>query len=78
MDEKIFDKVEEKTNVKREDIISLAKAIQGKDMNNEKNLRKLIQDVAKLAGKNVSKEKEEKIIKAVKKDQVKENLSKMI
>ena len=29
-------KVEEKTNVRREDIISLAKSIQGKDMNNEK------------------------------------------
>jgi len=78
MDEKIFDRVEEKTNVKREDILSLAKSIQGKDMNNEKNLRKLIQDVARLAGKNVSKEKEEKIIKAVKKDQVKENLNKML
>ncbi len=78
MDEKIFDKVEEKTNVKREDIISLAKSIQGKDMNNERNLRKLIQDVAKLAGKTVSKEKEEKIIKAVKKDQVKDNLNKML
>ena len=78
MDEKIFDKVEEKTNAKREDIISLAKSIQGKDMNNERNLRKLIQDVAKLAGKKVSKEKEEKIIKAVKKDQVKDNLNKML
>ena len=78
MDEKIFDKVEEKTNVKREDIINLAKSIQGKDMNNEKNLRKLIQDVAKLAGKTVSKEKEEKIIKAVKKDQVKDGLNKML
>ena len=78
MDEKIFDKVEEKTNVKREDIISLAKSIQGKDMNNERNLRKLIQDVAKLAVKKVSKEKEEKIIKAVKKDQVKDNLNKML
>ena len=78
MDEKIFDKVEEKTNVKRDDIISLAKSIQGKDMNNERNLRKLIQDVAKLAGKKVSKEKEEKIIKAVKKDQVKDNLNKML
>ncbi len=78
MDEKIFDKVEEKTNVKREDIINLAKSIQGKDMNNERNLRKLIQDVAKLAGKTVSKEKEEKIIKAVKKDQVKDSLNKML
>ena len=78
MDEKIFDKVEEKTNVKREDIINLAKSIQGKDMNNERNLRKLIQDVAKLAGKTVSKEKEEKIIKAVKQDQVKDGLNKML
>ena len=78
MDEKIFDKVEEKTNVKREDIINLAKSIQGKDINNERNLRKLIQDVAKLAGKTVSKEKEEKIIKAVKKDQVKDGLNKML
>ena len=78
MNDKIFDKVEEKTNVSREDIISLAKSIQGKDMNNEKNLRKLIHDVAKLAGRNVSKEKEDKIIKAVKKDSVKDDLSKMI
>ena len=78
MDEKIFDKVEEKTNVKREDIISLAKSIQGKDMNNERNLRKLIQDVAKLAGKKVSKEKEEKIIKAVKKDKVPKNFDSII
>ena len=78
MNEKIFDKVEEKTNVSREDIISLAKSIQGIDMNDEKNLRKLIKDVAKLARKNVSKEKEDKIIKAVKKDKVKDDLSKMI
>ena len=78
MDEKIFDKVEEKTNVKREDIISLSKSIQGLDMNNERNLRRLIQDVARLAGKSVSKEKEEKIIKAVQKDQVKDNLNKML
>lgn len=78
MDEKIFTKVEEKTNVKKEDIISLAKSIQGKDMNNERNLRKLIRDVAKLAGKNITKEKEEKIIKAVKKDEVTESLNKML
>ena len=78
MNEKIFDKVEEKTNVSREDIISLAKSIQGIDMNDEKNLRKLIKDVAKLARKNVSNEKEDKIIKAVKKDTVKDDLSKMI
>ena len=67
MNDSLFDKVEKKTNVKKDDILKLAKKIQGKDLNDEKMLRSLIKDVAKLAGKDVSKEKEDKIIKAVKK-----------
>ncbi len=70
MNDSIFDKVEAKTKVKKEDIIALAKSVSGQDLNDEKNLRKLIKEVAKLAGKDVSKEKEESIIKAVKKDKV--------
>lgn len=70
MNDSIFDKVEAKTKVKKEDIIALAKSVSGQDLNDEKNLRNLIQEVAKLAGKDVSKEKEESIIKAVKKDKV--------
>ena len=70
----IFEKVESKTNVKKDDIVKLAKSISGKDLNNENNLRKLIKDVARLAGKEVSKEKEEKIINAVKKDKLPKDL----
>ena len=70
----IFEKVESKTNVKKDDIVKLAKSITGKDLNNEKNMRKLIKDVAKLAGKEVSKEKEEKILNAVKKDKIPKDL----
>ena len=70
----IFEKVESKTNVKKEDIVKLAKSISGTDLNDEKNLRKLIKDVARLAGKEVSKEKEEKIINAVKKDKLPKDL----
>ncbi len=78
MDDSIFDKVEKKTNVKKQDILKLAKSISGKDLNDERVLRSLIKDVAKLANKPVSKEKEEKIINAVKKDKVPKNLNKMI
>lgn len=74
----IFDKVEKKTNVKKDDILALAKSIQGKDLKNEDNLRKLIKDVAKLAGKDVSKEKEEKIIETVKKDRIPKNMSNIV
>ena len=78
MDDSIFEKVEKKTNVKKNDILKLAKSLSGKDLNDEKVLRSLIKDVAKLANKPVSKEKEEKIINAVKKDKIPKNLNKII
>ena len=37
----------------------------------------MIKDVSKLAGKEVSKEKEDKIIEAVKKDKIPNSLNKM-
>ena len=70
----IFEKVESKTNVKKDDIVKLAKSISGKDLNDEKNLRKLIKDVGKLVGRDVGKEKEEKIIQAIKKDKLPKDL----
>lgn len=70
-----FDRVERKTNVKKEDILSLARSIQNKDLKDEDTLRSLIKDVSKLAGKEVSKEKEDKIIEAVKKDKVPKNMN---
>ena len=49
-----------------------------KDLSDEDNLRTLIKDVAKLAGKEVSKEKEEKIISAVKKDKIPKKMDDLI
>lgn len=78
MSENIFDKVEKQTNVSKEDILKLAKKISGQDLSSEDNLRALIKDVAKLAGKEVSKEKEEKIISAVKKDKIPHSMSDLL
>ena len=78
MDKDIFTKVEAKTKVKKEDIISLAKSIQNKNLKDENELRKIINDVAKLAGKEVSKERENKIIDAIIKDKIPKNLDKSI
>ncbi len=78
MNNGIFDKIEKKTNVKKEDILNLAKSIQGKDMKNEDNLKKLIRDVAKLAGKEVSKEKEQKIIDSVKNDRIPKSMNNIV
>ncbi len=77
MNNNLFKKVESKTNVKKSDILELAKSIQNKNMSDEKNLRELIQNIAKMAGKDVDKEKEEKIINAVKNNQINDQIKKM-
>ena len=78
MNNNIFDKVEKKTNVKKEDILTLARSLQNKNLKDEEELRKIIKDVAKLAGREVSKEREEKIIDAIIKDKIPKNLDKHI
>ena len=77
MNNNLFKKVESKTNVKKSDILELAKSIQNKNMSDEKNLRELIQNIAKMAGRDVDKEKEEKIINAVKNNQINDQIKKM-
>ncbi len=74
----IFDQLENKTNVRKEDLMKLAKSVSSKDLNDEKNLKKLIKDVARLAGKDISKEKEEKIINAIKKDKIPKDLKNIL
>ena len=76
MNNNFFDRVEKKTNVKKEDILNLARSIQNKNLNDEKELKKLIKSVANLAGRDVSKEREEKIIDAIMKDKIPKNIEK--
>lgn len=77
MNNNLFKKVESKTNVKKTDILSLAKSIQNKNMSEESNLRELIQNIALMAGKDVDKDKEQKIINAVKNNQMNDQIKKM-
>lgn len=78
IDNNFFDKVEKKTNVKKETIISLAKKLQNGNMKNEKVLREIINEISIMTGKPVSKEKEEKIIKTIVNDKVPKNMDKYI
>lgn len=68
--EQFLNKVATKTNVNKEDILSLASSFQSKDLTTESNLRDLIQQISKIAGQEVSKAKEDQIIEMVKKDKI--------
>lgn len=73
-----FSKVEQKTSVDKNTILKLAKKLQETDLKNENTLREVIAELSTLTGKEVSKEKEDKIIKAVKEDKIPKNIDNML
>ena len=73
-----FKKVEKKTNVNKETILSLADKLQKGNMKDETTLKEVINDLAKMTGREVSKEKEEKIISTNLNDNVPKNLDKFL
>lgn len=73
-----FKKIEKKTNVNKETILSLANKLQQGNMKDEQTLKEVIQEISKMTGREVSKEKEQKIINAVLKDKVPSNFDKFI
>ena len=73
-----FNKVEKKTSVSKDTILSLAKKLQETDLKNEGSLREVIQTLSQLTGRNVSKEQEDKIVSAVVNDKVPKNIDQMI
>ena len=73
----LFNKIEKKTNVKKETILSLAEKLKNNNMEDEKTIREVINDLCKITGKEITKEKEDKIIEAIVNDKVPKNIDKM-
>ena len=76
-DDKFFNKVEKKTKVDKDTIISLATKLQKGSLKDEATLREVISTLSSLTGKQVSKEKEDKIIDTILKDKVPKGVDKM-
>lgn len=74
----LFDRIEKKTNVNKDTIISLARKLQDGDFKNEENLRSIIEEISTITGKEVSKEKEDKIVEMVINDKVPTNIDKYV
>ena len=76
-DDNFFSKVEKKTKIDKDTIISLATKLQNGKLNDEKSLREVISTLSSLTGKEVSKEKEDKIIDTIMKGKVPKSVDKM-
>ena len=72
-----FKKVEKKTSVDKNTIISLAEKLQNGNMKNRKTLSEVIDTLSKMTGKNVTDEQKEKIISKIVDDKVPQNVDKM-
>lgn len=75
--DEFFKKVEKKTNVSKDTILSLAEKLQKGNMKDEKTLSEVIDTLSKMTGKKVCDEQKSKIIKKVVEDKVPNNVEKM-
>ena len=73
-----LNKVERKTNVSKESILSLAERLKGNNLKDENTIRSVIDELSKMTGKPVTKEQSDKIVEAVVGDKIPDNLENMI
>ncbi len=77
LDDKFFNKVEKKTKVDKNTIISLAEKLQKGNMKNKETLSEVIDTLSKMTGKKVNPEFKNKIIEKVIADEVPQNVDNM-
>lgn len=60
-----FEKIEQSTNLNADDIYKIADAVKNQDLSDERTVRNLVKQLSKMANKPISKEKEDRIVKAI-------------
>lgn len=78
LSDNFFKKVENKTKVSKDTIVNLASKLQKNNLKDETTLREVIKELSTMAGKNVTKEQEDKIINAIVSDNVPKDLDKFV
>ena len=76
--DKLLDKVALKTNVSKQDILSLASDLQSKDLQDEKHVKDFILKVSKLAGKQVNPQQMDKLVKIIQNNQIPSDIEKLV
>ena len=66
----LFDKLEQNSNIDSSDVYKVAESVKNADFSDEKTVRNLVRQLARLANKPISKEKEDKIIESITKNKM--------
>ena len=78
MNDNLFNKIEQKTNVNKDTIISLARKLQDGNYKDENTLKDIIHELSFITGREVSEEKEKKIISMRVNDKVPKDIEKYV
>ena len=70
MNDNVFKKVEKKTNINKNTILSLAEKLKSGNFKDEKVLNEVISELSVMTGREINDEKRSKIINAIKSDKV--------
>lgn len=65
-------------NIQPEAVFELVEKVKSMDLSNEENIRNVIKDVSKLAGKPIDKAQEDNIVREIMKNGVNDNLFNML
>ncbi|MGN7387044.1 stage VI sporulation protein F [Sporosarcina sp. SAFN-015] len=65
MNDSFFKKIESKTGVPMEEVFALANAIQYADFSDERQVRKIVKKVGRLAKKEVPQHMEDELVKSI-------------
>ena len=65
MQDSFFKKIESKTGVPMEEVFALANAIQHADFSDERQVRKIVKKVGRLANKDVPQHMEDELVKSI-------------
>lgn len=65
-------------NINPEEIFSLVDKVKNSDLKDETNIRSIIHEVSKIAGKPIDKAKEDKLVKKILSDGVNEDIIDML
>ena len=78
MNDNLFNRIESKTNVNKDTIIALARKLQDGDFKNENTIKEIIGELSAITGKEVSEEKERKIIDMIVNDKVPKDIDRYV
>ncbi|MDM8101611.1 MULTISPECIES: stage VI sporulation protein F [Oceanobacillus] len=66
----MFDKIQKNTNIRPEEVYKVADSVKHANFSDEKTVRNLVRQLSQMAGKPLSKEKEDKIVQSIVKNKM--------